>query len=409
MDANGAIAGFEFGQPVYRGPQGYASLTPVSYAGRSGFLLHYRNPDPRKLHAVDSQGMRELSEAVAALEGLVSAADGVVASAVASGEPHPEADELAAFCVIYGDYDPIHAGADITEFAGEPDYSAIHQHMLRGVELDTRVKQLWPRLRTVGVFCGERFGGSVEWPMFAQYAVCDSRTRVQYSEVQLGIVPGWNGILNTLLHSTPLNAEYMCATGNPVAAAQMLSAGLVQQVVEAPAGPDRAALSPEDYAAAWKVYASERQAALLAAALELACSEDLAHGEPQDLVSAEQMREEIERRSKPEPYAALRAAVAAESAALPAGDADAAKALFRKVAGEVARLGKPLAPEAVRGVQDFIERWRGLDQDELLSRFHEIGVEEAALIDRLMRTEHRRIGVNAVLSKNIAERVAVFD
>ncbi|MCC7478898.1 enoyl-CoA hydratase/isomerase family protein [bacterium] len=409
MHASALSAGAEFGPALYTGPQGYASLTPVSFSGRSGFLLHYRNPDPRKLHAVDSQGMRELSEALAALESTVAAGDALVASAVASGEPHPEADELASFCVIHGDYDPVHAGADITEFAGDPDYSAIHQHMLRGVDIDTRIKKLWPRLRTVGVYCGERFGGSVEWPMFAQWAVCDSRTRIQYSEVQLGIVPGWDGILNSLLHSTPLNAEYMCATGNPLTAQQMFSAGFVQGIVDAPAPPDRAAIPPEEYPQAWKHYAAQRQAELLLAALTLACSAELHRPQAQDLVSPEAMHEEIRRRSRYEAYAALRDQIAAEAAALAPADAEGLKALNRKAAAEVAKLGKPLAPLAVSGVQDFIERWRGLDNEELLSRFHEIGTEEAALIDRLMQTEHRRVGVNAVLSKNPAERVAVFD
>lgn len=410
MDAYASLGRFQVGHTAYQGPKGYARLSAVTGAGHSGFLLEYRNPDPRKLHAVDSQGMRELSEAVAALEAAVAAADSAVASAVASGEPHPENDELLSFCVIHGVYAPLHAGADITEFAGEPDFEAIHQHMLRGVDIDARIKQLWGRLRTVGVYCGERFGGSVEWPMFAQYAVCDSRTRIQYSEVQLGIVPGWDGILNVMLHSSPLNAEYMCATGNPVDAAQMLAAGLVQKVVDAPPPPDRAALSAADYESAWLEYATGCQSALLQAALELASDPAFdSDGIAEPLCSEADLLKELTRRTDRAPYKQLRDQVATEAAALPAGDVEAAKGLVRKIAQELARLGKPLAPYAVSGVQDFVERWRGLDREELLSRFHEVGLEEAALIDRLMRTAHRQVGVNAVLSKVPAERVAVFD
>jgi hypothetical protein len=127
------------------------------------------------------------------------------------------------------------------------------------------------------------------------------------------------------------------------------------------------------------------------------------------LVSAGELRHELDRRCNPEPYRELRDSIAAEAAALAAGDSDGLKALSKKVNGELNRLGKPLAPAAVEGVEHFVERWRGLDRAELLSRFEEIGREEAALIDRLMRTEHRRIGVNAVLSKNPAERVPVFE
>ena len=201
-------------QPAFSGAEGYCELSYIEAAGRRGALLYYVNPDQRKLHAVDSTGLEELEQAVALLE---------------------QSD--AAFCIFYGAYDPLHAGADVTEFAGDPDLQAIHVHLQRGTQLDERIKALWPRMRTVSIIAGERFGGSVEWPLFAQYAVAAAPARIQLSEVQLGIIPGWNGVLNVLLKAGPLNAKYMAATGNPVNAQQMLALSLANVVVDVPQAP----------------------------------------------------------------------------------------------------------------------------------------------------------------------------
>ena len=76
---------------------------------------------------------------------------------------------------------------------------------------------------------------------------------------------------------------------------------------------------------------------------------------------------------------------------------------------EVLRLGKPLAPGAVAAVNDFVERWGGMPAEQLMAQYAEAGRHEADLCDRLIRTEHRRIGVNAVLTRSPAERVPVFE
>ena len=157
---------------LYSGSGGYVNVEAIEYDGHPGALFFYANPDPRKLHAVDTRGMQELEDAIGVIEA--------------------RAHDLK-YVVFYGAYDPVHAGADITEFAGAPDYPAIRTHLLRGAALDARIKALWPKLRTVGIFCGDRYGGSLEWPLFAEWGVADARTTVQFSEVHLGIIPGWNG------------------------------------------------------------------------------------------------------------------------------------------------------------------------------------------------------------------------
>jgi enoyl-CoA hydratase/carnithine racemase len=379
----------ETGDNIYKGGSGYVTLQRVEHNGRTGALLQYVNPDPRKLHAIDTQGMVEFTEAIGAAE----------------------ADTTLQFLVLYGAYDPLHAGADVTQFAGEPDYATIREHLHRGTELDARIKQLWPRLRTVAVLCGNRFGGSVEWPLFAEFGVADSNTTIQLSEVQLGILPGWNGILNVMLKSNPSNAQYMASTGNPVNAEQMLQMGLVQAIVDTPAPPDRNLTPPDLWAAQWQGHATAAQDQLLAAALELATGDSAAPATPSNfnLTDADTYFAEIGRRTQDTEYRDLRQSVQDRLAAL--GDSpepEQLKELNRWVQQELALLGKPLAPDAVNYVQRYVKQFGALSREEILARYAELGKVEADMCVELMHHAHRREGVNAVLSKHPAERVPVF-
>ncbi|MDQ3023227.1 MAG: enoyl-CoA hydratase/isomerase family protein [bacterium] len=379
---------------LYKGPDGYVELAAAEHNGKRGALLRYINPDARKLHAVDEIGMLEMDHAIATVEELCARGAG----------------QGIDFLVLYGAYDPLHAGADVTQFDGDPDYDAISAHLHRGVGLDARIKRLWHKLRTVGVMCGNRFGGSVEWPLFAQYGVCDSATVIQLSEVQLGILPGWNGVLNVMLRSNPSNGQYMATTGNAVNAEQMLASNLVQTMVAAPAAPDRRLTLETDWFAQWQAHAETAQQQLLVAALDLATGDDdIAAGSDYQLCDGEVYLAEIGRRTQETQYKELRQRIEEELLRLGgAPGADEVKALNKLVTGELALLGKPLAPEAVNFVQRYVKQIGALSRDELLARFEELGHIEAALCVELMHHAHRREGVRAVLSKNPAERIPVF-
>lgn len=378
---------------LYQGQWGYVWVKRVEHAGKTGALLYYNHPDPRRLHIIDEQGMKELF-------------NGVRAIADAAHQ-----DSALSFCVFHGAYDQVHAGADITQFAGDCDYEAIRSHLYRGTELDTMVKQLWPRLRTVSVFCGDRYGGSVEWPLFAEWAVADSRTRVQFSEVHLGIIPGWNGVLNTILRTHPANARYMAQTGNPVTAEQMLRMGLVQEVVQTPPPPDKRSVAPEDWPTVWATHAEICQRLLLEEGLALATQAAQPRRESGYRIGTdEELGEEVRRRTDVARYKALRARFRQDAARVDAAKhPDALKNLGREITGELNRIGKPLAPKAISAVSQYVQRWSALPKDQLLARIEEAGRAEAALCDELMRTEHRRIGVNAVLTRALDERIPVFE
>ncbi|MCH7472955.1 hypothetical protein IIA79_08400 [bacterium] len=378
------------GEFLYQGEEGYCWAKHVEHRGKAGALLFYRNPDTSKLHAVGQRGMQEMYAAVEAVEAVL--------------------DDLSFF-VFFGAYDPFHAGADVTEFDGELDYGAVRSHIHLGTELDARIKAMWPRLRTVAIFAGERYGGSAEWPLFAEWGVADDKTRVQFSEVHLGIIPGWNGVLNLLLKSDALNARYMAQTGDPVSAEQMLKMGLVQKVVSTPAPPNRRETPGIEWPATWAAHSEVCQRLLLDAALDLATQDAtptrLAGFQ---LATEEELAAEVQRRTELEPYKELRARIELEAAGIDLeAEPGKMKALAKQVARELAALGKPLAPRAVAAVADFVERWGGFPPQQLLERYAEAGREEADLCADLMDTEHRRIGVGAILSRSPAEKITVFE
>lgn len=62
--------------------------------------------------------------------------------------------------------------------------------------MDMRLKRLSRRIATVAVMRGERYGGSVEWPLMASRCVASAECAVQFPEVNVGIIPGWDGVLN---------------------------------------------------------------------------------------------------------------------------------------------------------------------------------------------------------------------
>lgn len=383
---------------LFAGEQGYVHLDAVKHNGRKGALLHYENPNPAKMHAIDTQGMLEMEQAVSALEGT----------------------EGLEFCVLYGSYDLIHAGADVTEFRGDCDIDAIGKHLKRGTRLDARIKKLWPRMRTVGIFTGDRYGGSVEWPLFAEWGICDKDTRIQLSEVHLGIIPGWNGVLNVHLKCGPERALYMGQTGNTLYAQDMLRCGIVQEVVETPEGPERKVVAPEDWKQAWQNHSAKAGPILLDAALRLASNAeapvrrrefpDTEEGKQARSAMLDSLMQEIADRTDIRKYEELHDRIAREASALrKLEDEDGLKALGKKAFKELLELRKPLAPLAVKAVSQFVAELMDRTRERIFAEYEDLGLMEAELCTSLMETEHRRIGVNAVLSRNPEDKVPVFD
>jgi enoyl-CoA hydratase/carnithine racemase len=374
---------------VYHGAADHVTVCVIEHGGKRGALFFLHNPDPRKLQAVPDTALDEFAAGLDAIE----------------------ADTSLKFCIFHSTCDFIHAGADVTQFFGDVDDAWIREYARKGVRLDVRVKKLWPKMRTIAIMFGDRFGGSTEWPLFAEFGICDDKTAIQVTEVHLAILPGWDGLLNILLKAGPLNCRYMGQTGNRVPATQMLGMGAAHSVVTTPQRPNPKAFPEKaDYEKALKEYKAECEKLLMDEALRLATEEHFMKPKQELVIASErEIEDEVVRRLNPEPYRDLQREVAKKMEALGENPPDdAVKEVNKFVSAELSKLGKPLAPGSVAAVAEFLDKFGNLSREELLERFEEIGMWEGMRFCDLVATENRHIGIRAILTKNPVERVPVF-
>jgi enoyl-CoA hydratase len=350
---------------MFAGSGGYATLKRAESHGRKGAVLTIANPNSK----VNTLPPEALSEIGAALDAV-------------------EADGALEFLVLCGGEGKIHAGADVNMFAGELeptgdgkkiDLEAVEAYLKQGTTLDVRIKKLSRKLVTVSAMYGERFGGSVEWPLMASYCVAAEGTGIQLSEVNIGILPGWDGVLNVAIKAGPANALYMGTTGSRLDASQMLSAGIVDAVV------------------------AEDQ--IVAKALELAGSKPPRRegAEQKDLLSEEDILKLIAERVDTSRYEALRDNIAEEKEG-----AD-PKELSKSVDQRLAKLGKPSAPLAVEAVAAFVQDCQAADLSDIAA-VETLAFKEAALCTALMKTRDRVLGINSILKarEDVLNKIAIF-
>jgi len=349
---------------IFAGPGGYARLTARSHKDRQGAVLHIANPTS-KVDILPPQALAEVNSALDALE----------------------ADRRLKFAVLCGAEVPVHAGADINMFAGglapeesPPDYAALRAYLEQGTALDLRIKQVSRSVTTVAAIQGERFGGAVEWPLMCSYVVAAPETGIQFSEVNIGFLPGWDGILNAMLKSGPLNALFMGTLGARLDAGQMDRAGIVNLVVA-------------------------ETGKLLGAALDLATEAPpgTERGEGKPLAEPEALLETLAERLDVRRYEALAAEAAEKQKQLDA------KELSRHIDKRLAELGRPVAPLAVEAVFGLVAAGARLDPSDA-DGVAALARAEAERCFALMHTRDRVTGVNSVLKarENPLNKIALF-
>ena len=271
---------------------------------------------------------------------------------------------------------------DRVEPAGDEkkiDFEAVDAYLKQGTALDVRIKKLSQKLVTVSAMYGERFGGSVEWPLMATYCVAADDTGIQLSEVNIGILPGWDGVLNVAIKAGPANALYMGTTGARLNAEQMLAAGIVDAVV------------PEGE--------------IVTKALDLAGSKPPKREgiEQKDLVGEEELLKLITERLDTSRYQTLRDEVANEKEG-----AD-PKELSKSVDKRLAKLGKPSAPLSVEAVTAFVQDCQNADLGDV-GAVETLAFKEAALCAALMKTRDRVLGIDSILKarEDVLNKIAIF-
>jgi enoyl-CoA hydratase/carnithine racemase len=386
---SGRIQGLENAGPLYEWAEGagFLAIDEVSFQGKKGAILCYYNPP---VHQVGNPGLD------AYLEGLDLLYD--------------RRDDLK-FLLMAGANDPVHAGGDLKESLDKLDktlalkkekaeagasaeeidrlYEWADKRLEKGIALYAKVRKLAGPLRTVAV-CGggTRFGGSAEIPLMCDHLVGDSRSGMCFSEVMIGLLPGWSGVARAIAKAGPLNARYMAMTGKEVEADKLKAIGIYNLVVDVPfpfprmpkTGDPKA--DKASYAETLGKHDEETGLVLIPRALEIAtCEEERIPrvSEPVLLATEAQVFEEVERRKDPERYAHLWGKP------------------LKEVGEEMGTMGRPLAPQSVEALSALIGSYNRIAFDE-----QDFVKKEADADARLYRDPGFRAGLTATLEQKVA-------
>jgi enoyl-CoA hydratase/carnithine racemase len=387
---SGKIEGLKDLGPIHEWSEGaaYLIIERVSSKGTPGAVVCYYHPP---VHQVGNPGLD------AYLEGL--------------DKVYAEKSDLR-FLILYGANDPVHAGGDLKESLekldrtlamkkkkekGKPPGSEIDQlfdwadnRLRKGIAFHGSVRKIAQHLRVVAV-CGggTRFGGSAEIPLMADYLLGDSRSGMCFSEVTIGLLPGWSGVARAIVKAGPVNARYMALTGKEVKADKLKAIGIYNVVVEVPiafpkmqktADPkaDKAA-----YAEALDKNDEETGMRLLPEGLEIATcplEEILVVKQPAQLVPESEIAEEVDRRKNPQNYAHLWGKT------------------LKEAGNEINKMGRPLAPQSVDALSKLFASYDRASFDELAFVKREMEADA-----RLYRDPKFRAGLIATLEQKVAD------
>jgi len=386
------IAEYENFGPIYEWSEGkaYLIIDRVTFGGKAGAILCYHNPP---VHQVGNPGLD------AYLEGL----DRVF-----------EKKDDFVFLILYAANDPVHAGGDLKESLEKLDrtleikkekeakgasaeeidqlFDWADNRLEKGIALHGSVRRVAKYLRVVAV-CGggTRFGGSAEIPLMADFLVGDSRSGMCFSEATIGLIPGWTGIARTLIKAGLTNAEYMVETSKEVKADQLHGIGIYTLVVPVPLSLPKMQKTGDREADKAR-YQEELQAhndktglLLLPKGLELGTClpEEIPTVDEKErltLATEKEISLEVARRKDPESYSHLWGRP------------------LREVKEEIAKMGRPLAPQSTEALTSLLQGYEPSRFDE-----HAFVEREMKADARLYRDRRFRAGLIATLEQRIAD------
>jgi enoyl-CoA hydratase/carnithine racemase len=389
---SGQITGYRNLVPIYEWSEGkaYLMIDKVTFDEKVGAVLCYYNPP---VHQVGNPGLD------AYLEGL----DQVLK--IVSG---------LEYLILYGANDPVHAGGDLKESLNKLDrtlelkrekeqsgapaeeidklFEWADNRLEKGIALHGSVRKTAEHMRVVAL-CGggTRFGGSAEIPLMADFIVGDSRSGMCFSEAMIGLIPGWSGVARALIKAGLDNAEYMAKTSAEIKAKQLKEIGIYNVVVDVPFSfPKRQKTAePEtdkkNYLEALEVHNDETGRLLLPKGLEIAtCPLEqiprMTEERRLQLATRKEISAEVDRRKDPEIFAQLWGKP------------------VKEVKEEIAKMGRPLAPQSIKALTDLLGGYRPADFDE------KSFVEKEMRADaRLYRDTKFREGLIATLEQRVAD------
>lgn len=334
----------------------YLIIDKVAYREKTGAILCFHNPP---VHQIDTTALYAFHDGL----------DIVIRNS----------DELQ-FLILCGSNAPVHSGGDLKESLtrlknslskkSELETAGVSQEKIdqlfnwgesrleKGILIYRKIREAARFMRTVAV-CGGglRYGGSAEIPLMTDYLVGDSRSGMCFSEVLIGIIPGWGGITRVLVKSGIINASYMAKTAVPVFASDLKNIGIFNRVVEIPFDLPKMKKTgnPEsdkrEHLEALEEHDDRTGAILIPEGLKLATlAADEIHAmserERKNLAESDDIELEVKRRVDPERYSHLWGRS------------------LKEVKDEITRLGRPLAPQSIDAIDGLLGTYNASTFDE---------------------------------------------
>ena len=386
------IKGLQNTGSLYRWVEGKADLyvDAVNFNGQEGCIICYNNPP---VHQVGNPALDAYLEAIEILE---------------------KEKSRYKFLILYGSNDPVHAGGDLKESLSKLDnagvlkkeleargakaeeidalYAFADRRLEKGFSVYRGIRRLSKDMRVVSV-CGGgmRYGGSAEIPLIGDVLVGDSRSGMCFSEVLIGLIPGWCGIGRAITKAGLLNARYMGATAAEVKAADLKAIGIYNAIVEAPFSfpkKENTGDAEKDnarYQEALQENNDRTGRLLLPKALELATcpAGEIPVVKEEDrkvLVTEEALTKEVARRTDPYTYEKLWGR------------------LLKEAKDDLRTLGRPIAPQSIEQLTGLLSSVKAEGMDE--EAFVKAEVEADA---RLYRDSRLRTGIIATLEQKVAD------
>ena len=162
---------------------------------------------PQALNALNSQLLREVSQALDAFE----------------------TDDAVGCVVITGSEKAFAAGADIKEMAEKTYAEMFAADFFAGAA--RRIEQF--RKPIIAAVSGYALGGGCELAMLCDFIIASESAKFGQPEINLGVMPGIGGTQRLTRYVGKSKAMEMCLTGRMMDAAEAERSGLVSRVVPA--------------------------------------------------------------------------------------------------------------------------------------------------------------------------------
>ena len=169
--------------------------------GKVGLITLNR---PKALNALNTQVMREVTDALAAFE----------------------ADAGVGAVVITGSEKAFAAGADIKEMQSK-EYAEVYlEDLFSGWDAATRARK-----PIIAAVAGYALGGGCELAMMCDFIIAADNARFGQPEITLGVIPGMGGSQRLTRFVGKAKAMDLCLTGRQMDASEAERCGLVSRVV----------------------------------------------------------------------------------------------------------------------------------------------------------------------------------